>query len=671
MVLVLLGFVLLIYANHFDNPFEFDDSHTIENNLFIRDIGNIPLFFKDATTFSSLPQNQSYRPIVSTTLAIDYWLAGGLDPVYFHASTFIWFLVQGVFMFLMFKVILSKVSDHEWVPWIALFATAWYMVHAVNAETINYIISRSDSISTLFVVLALYMYAVGGVSRKFFLYLIPLVLGILTKPTAVMFIPILWAYIFLFEDDKTLGRNIVNALKTNLAHLVIVPVVAAAGYLLVDHMTPSSWVPGGTSKWQYLATQPYVILHYFKMFFLPTELSADTDWEVFRSFTDYRALIGYAFIAVMTAIAIYTALKKELRPISFGIIWFFVALIPTSSIIPLAEVMNDHRMYFPFVGLVLSIVWALALILIKLKGSGRFTPIVQAGVGFAALFIILSFGYGTYIRNEVWGSAESLWKDVTIKSPHNGRGQMNYGLALMEKGQYPEAIEAYNQALKYVPDYAYLHINMGVVYNAINNQDKARYHFEKALQLRPDLPESNYFYANWLFGRGEVEKAKVLLQKTIRLAPAHQQARYLLMAVLAQQKDYASLKALAEETLRYMPNDPKATQYLAIANSASGTGVEDKIPELKTAEDYLDLSLTYYQAGAYRKCIEACLAALKLKPDYPEAYNNICSSHNMLGEWDAAKAACEMALKLSPDFELAKNNLKWANDELKKQQDNN
>ena len=40
---------------------------------------------------------------------------------------------------------------------------------------------------------------------------------------------------------------------------------------------------------------------------------------------------------------------------TFGLLWFVIALAPTSSFIPLAEVMNDHRMYFPYVGLVLAV----------------------------------------------------------------------------------------------------------------------------------------------------------------------------------------------------------------------------------------------------------------------------------------------------------------------------
>src|SRR6267142_3495711 len=89
--LVLLA-LLAAYANHFHNSFHFDDAHTIETNAAIRELRNVPLFFRDATTFSSLPSNQSYRPLVSTLLAIDYRLGGGVQPFWFHVSIFALFV---------------------------------------------------------------------------------------------------------------------------------------------------------------------------------------------------------------------------------------------------------------------------------------------------------------------------------------------------------------------------------------------------------------------------------------------------------------------------------------------------------------------------------------------------------------------------------------------------
>ena len=94
-----LAAVVLVYLGHFQNGFHFDDSHTVVRNPFIRNLHNIPKFFTDARTFSILPRNRSYRPIVSTSLAIDYWLGCELELFYFQLSTFLWFLVQLILIY--------------------------------------------------------------------------------------------------------------------------------------------------------------------------------------------------------------------------------------------------------------------------------------------------------------------------------------------------------------------------------------------------------------------------------------------------------------------------------------------------------------------------------------------------------------------------------------------
>src|SRR5882672_3228256 len=92
--LSLVALLLVAYANHFQNGFHFDDTHAIVDNTAVRSVRNIPRYFVDATTFSMLPLNQSYRPVLQTTLAIDYAVAGGYEPAMFQASTFVWFIAQ-------------------------------------------------------------------------------------------------------------------------------------------------------------------------------------------------------------------------------------------------------------------------------------------------------------------------------------------------------------------------------------------------------------------------------------------------------------------------------------------------------------------------------------------------------------------------------------------------
>ena len=51
---------------------------------------------------------------------------------------------------------------------------------------------------------------------------------------------------------------------------------------------------------------------------------------------------------------------------------------------------------------------------------------------------------------------------------------------------------------------------------------------------------------------------------------------------------------------------------------------------------------------------------MKLKPDYADAYNNIAAAYSALHLWDFAIAAAQEALRIRPDYQLARNNLNWA-----------
>ncbi len=86
-------------------------------------------------------------------------------------------------------------------------------------------------------------------------------------------------------------------------------------------------------------------------------MSADTQWPLVAESARWRLLIGGAFLVAPLALAWVASRSRETRPIAFGVLWFLIALLPTSGVVPLSEPMNDHRMFFPFVGLILAVVW--------------------------------------------------------------------------------------------------------------------------------------------------------------------------------------------------------------------------------------------------------------------------------------------------------------------------
>ncbi|PKV49792.1 tetratricopeptide repeat protein [Aquimarina sp. MAR_2010_214] len=94
--------------------------------------------------------------------------------------------------------------------------------------------------------------------------------------------------------------------------------------------------------------------------------------------------------------------------------------------------------------------------------------------------------------------------------------------------------------------------------------------------------------------------------------------------------------------------------------------LKQQLSKKPTVDGYIELSLLYYNEQNYFKCIEASEKVIQLDSNNSIAYNNICSSYNMLFMYDEAKAACEKSLELRPDVLLTQNNLNAANDGVKK-----
>jgi tetratricopeptide (TPR) repeat protein len=298
-----------------------------------------------------------------------------------------------------------------------------------------------------------------------------------------------------------------------------------------------------------------------------------------------------------------------------------------------------------------------ALWLYRRPATSR-SPVIPAAA--ACLLICAVSGWATWQRNKVWATDESLWLDVTVKSPRNGRGLMNYGLTQMEKGDYRRALEYFTRARIYTPAYYSLEINLGIANGGLQQHAAAEQHFQKAIALAPNLAESYFFHGRWLRERNRLPEAVAQLERAVSLNSDYLSARYLLMQIHAGQSDWRSLRAAAGSTLQRFPADASALAFLAQADNPPAAAAFNVPQEPKTPEDYLNLSLHYHRSGKYQECIQAARQALRLRPNYAEAYNNIAAAYEELHLWDEAIEAARQALKLKPDFQLARNNLAWA-----------
>ncbi|HEX6641430.1 MAG TPA: hypothetical protein VF215_09980, partial [Thermoanaerobaculia bacterium] len=274
-----IALIAAAYANSLHNSFHFDDSHVIENNLYLRSLDYVPRYFTDAHTFSSLPQNATYRPLVTLSLALDYARTHSLDPRPFHVTQIALLLIAGALLVIFFERFLGA--------WPALLAATLFCVHTANTETMNLISARSELLSAIGLLASFVLYQRSPFARRTLLYLAPLAVGALAKAPVVVFAPLLYAYATLIENQP----------RRRALRIAIPPLILGIALLVfLNRMNAPEWTSGGGSTWQYAITQPFVWLHYFRLFFLPIGLTADTDWLPFPQWYDTRAIAGALFV---------------------------------------------------------------------------------------------------------------------------------------------------------------------------------------------------------------------------------------------------------------------------------------------------------------------------------------------------------------------------------------
>lgn len=638
-----LGVFIAAYSNSLRNAFNFDDVHVVQQNLFIRDLSNIPRFFADARTFSSLPQNATYRPLVSTTLAIDYAVGNGLSPVAYHVTQLLLLALVGVLAAVLYRKVFKTAEEGSATAWIALIGATLFCVHTANTQVGNYISARSESLAALGVLGAFLIYLLAPRWQRYHLYLLPVIIGATAKNHAVVFAPLLLAWKLLIEEQLSFadifsGRK-ADRVRAAASETLPAFALAAILFLFVEAMSPPEQTYGGGPRAPYFATQTWMWIRYARMYFWPTGLTADTDIRPFASFMNWRLLAGLAFLEISLYAAARASRSKQFRPVAFGIVWFWITIAPTSSIFPLAEVTNDHRPFLAFIGVNLAVIWFVW----SIAKSHRAILAVVAGA------LIGTHAVATWERNKVWRTDETLWADVAQKSPNNGRGLMNYGLSQMSRGRYVAARDLFNRAATLLPNYSFLEVNLGVVSNALNSPVEAQRHFLRALSLDEKQPVAHRLYARFLLDHGGGAEAIVQLKRALTLSPGELESRHMLMAIYAARGANDELRAIVDETLKLSSTDPDAQAY--------ARGLAPNPPVTDDYSGWFNLAFAFTQSNRHLEAAPMYRVALARDSTKAEAWNNLGWTLGRMGFLDDAEPALRRAIALKSDFALAKNNL--------------
>lgn len=424
--------VLLAWFNALAGPFQFDDYNVI--------VGN-PAVHSLSAWFDSMP---GIRPLLKLSYAING--LSGSSPFGFHLFNVAVHAANAILVFYLLRALRpGRVGDL--LPFLAALLFA---LHPVQTEAVTYVSGRSASLMALFYLGSLMAY-VGADSPKPWpgraLSAVLFAAALLVKETAVT-LPLA----LLLVEAVGARSSWREVLKRQALHWVVLALAIAAMAALPAYRHLADVSLATRPIVANLLTQANAIFWLAGQLVVPWRLNVDPDLPVVMAWSA-RATVQVVVILGLLVAGVLM-LRRHRWP-GFALLWFFLHLAPTNSVLPRLDVANDRQLYLAGIGAFVACAAAIHWLLLKLDSRGiALAAIVAIAVG---------LGLGTVMRNQVYASQASFWEDAAAKSPGKARVHNNLGWVYQQEGRRAEARRAYLRALEIDPDHWRARINLDML----------------------------------------------------------------------------------------------------------------------------------------------------------------------------------------------------------------
>lgn len=640
---------LLVYSNTFGSGFYFDDGYNITENYHIKNV------FRPDIIWNYNPT----RFITLFTLSINYYL-GGINVLGYHIVNILVHILTSIMVFVFVKTTLSTPNVKEKTEklncgYIALFSALIFAVHPIQTQAVTYIIQRAASMASLFYISSVVFYAKYRLSiiKKektvfFSLSILFCVLSMFTKEIAftLPLMIIVYELIFFYDGSKKFRKEFIPYLLS----LPIIPLTIK--FLSPGAVKEAAQASSQITAYSYFITQFKVIVKYLQLVFFPVNQNLDYDFPVSGSFFEPATLISFLFLAGLFLFSLYS-LKKD-KIISFGIIWLFLSLAVESSILPIRDVIFEHRMYLPMAGVSFVLVYIASKYL-----TGRFAKPLFA----AAVIIIIVLGGAAFRRNYVWADEYTLWNDVAQKSPNKARVYSNRGVALLNLKKYDEAINDFNKTLALNKNFKNAYFNRGSVYYYKKEYDKAIADFSKTISLDSTYALAYNNLGAILLERHQFTEAVSYFDNAIKndtnYAAAYNNRGVLWKATGNYEKAAYDYKKAVEKNKNYAEAYFNLGEiYMLVNNPDLARGYFDRAIELNNnyTKAYYNRGNVLFMTGKISEALVDYNFVISKDTLNFEVYNNRGSVYFMLGRYQQALADYTKALALNDKiFDAYKN----------------
>ena len=531
---------LAAYSNSFKAEWHFDDGPNITGNP---DIQISDLSWKSLLQAASTSPGGK-RPISYLSFALNYYLWGE-NAFSFHVVNFLIHILSALLVFRIFSALLLKANPQRETRQVWLLSglvTALWSVNPIQTQPVVYIVQRMTLLASLFSLLSFYWFIQWrtGIRPKWYplLSLAAWLLAVGSKENAFLLPLSLLAYEWLLTDRKYLRpRN----LAMGVAAFVCFAGFTIERYDLVKRIQIDYSRREFTMK-ERLLTQPRIVTFHISQILAPFPSRLALRHEIEKSMSWTKPPTTSLSILFLGMVICGGLAQKSRHPlICFGILWFFSNLLVESTLLPL-EMIYEHRIYLPSVGLFL----ALAQASVALGNQWPFVS--QRHLKYALGLLVFCSAILSFRRSQVWLNEISLWSDNVQKYPASFRSWNNLGTAYVKSGQASLAEAAFKRALDREPEYPPARVNLAILW-----KDGGR--LEEAYSLVENFREKKigtfsaeiYYNMGAIFAsKGAVDWAIFHYAQAVNRLPSYTEAHFNLALVYRR----AGKKAEARESFQ-------------------------------------------------------------------------------------------------------------------------
>lgn len=471
----------LLYLGILESAFVYDDYRTVVGNAAV----------ETPTDLAAVFAANRFRPVLALTYALDA-IAWGKDPLGFHVTNVVLHLLNVALLFL-----LARTAVIDWrrrdgddgdaartaPDLLAGLAALLFAVHPMMTQAVTYVSGRSELLCAAWVmlgVLALRQAVVGGRPWWVGLALLAFVLGLATKELAAMLpaVALLYDRLLLGGTPEARRRRLLYVHGPLLAVAAIAVVVRSAIYVFVQAPPAQTTRP---EPWHYFLTQLQVVWRYVFLLLAPVGQSIFHAVYAVRNPLDIWTAAGATGILLACALALTVSARAPL--VTFGVAWFFLLLIPSSSVVPLQEFMSEHRVYGASIGFFIAVAAGVAWLLARRPLAGRTARLAAAA---AALMIVATLSGLTVLRNRVWATPVALWRDAVKKNPTMWT-YFHLGNAHRENGDCQRAAAAYRNAVRLRPELLAPYPDLAACLIELGRLEEARQALTAGLRIDPSI----------------------------------------------------------------------------------------------------------------------------------------------------------------------------------------